>query len=173
MNEFLRQPCSFVQKRSWTVDIVAFFASICSRRLVSFRSPSPLLWVWLTTVVTGVWREAEHHTTGSANWRKIKWKKAEGGGDRHQKERKRVQGDAGTDLVCSCDPCLLEWRVFLASSRCCYMAGRPFPPSRLCFVPRQGQTPFLLRDAWIYCDRASLPSTQHRQDLQAWTPGDL
>jgi hypothetical protein len=102
--------------------------------------------------VTGVWREAEHHTTGSANWRKIKWKKAEGGGDRHQKERKRVQGDAGTDLVCSCDPCLLEWRVFLASSRCCYMAGRPFPPSRLCFVPRQGQTPFLLRDAWIYCD---------------------
>lgn len=36
MNEFLRQPCSFVQKRSWTVDIVAFFASICSRRLVSF-----------------------------------------------------------------------------------------------------------------------------------------
>jgi hypothetical protein len=90
-------------------------------------------------VVTGVWREAEHHTTGSANWRKIKWKKAEGGGDRHQKERKRVQGDAGTDLVCSCDPCLLEWRVFLASSRCCYMAGRPAFSSfstLLCPTPR-------------------------------------
>jgi hypothetical protein len=41
-----------------------------------------------------------------------------------------------------------RWCVFLASSRCCYMAGRPFPPrSRLCFVPCQGPTPFLLRHA--------------------------
>lgn len=110
-------------------------------------------------------------TTGSANWGKIKWKSgSEGGGDRHQKERKQVQGDAGTDLVCSCGPCLLEWCIFLASSRCCYMAGRPFPPRpRLCFVPRQGQAPFLLRHARLSLDLLwpgrGLPWTlKHRQD---------
>ena len=96
-------------------------------------------------------------------------------------QRKQVQGNAGTDLVCSCGPCLLEWCVFLASSRCCYMAGRPFPPrSRLCFVPRQGPdavsssscscsvSSVMLYFAWIYCDRASLPcpTLKHRQDCR-------
>ena len=132
----------FVQKRSCPVDIVAFFASICGCRSVSFRWL--LLRVWLTTVVTGDWSMEG----GRAPLAVLPLARRTGERDRHQKERKRVQGDAGTDLVCSCGPCLLEWCVFLASSRCCYMAGRPFPPrSRLCFVPRQGPTPFLLRHA--------------------------
>ena len=74
----------FVQKRSCPVDIVAFFASICGCRSVSFRWL--LLRVWLTTVVTGDWKYGGRQSTtrspatGSANWRKRQASKGEKAG---------------------------------------------------------------------------------------------
>jgi hypothetical protein len=60
----------------------------------------------LNAVATGERGSATCITSnGSMNWSKIK-RKSGRGGDKHQKERKQVQGDAATDLVCFCDSCL-------------------------------------------------------------------